>query len=65
MTGSACTKTKNSHVVAKKNSFVSSTFNSLPIVLKFFVTHNISETNRSYSKIYKTVPLAIITPTAL
>ena len=44
---------------------VSSTFIKMLFMLKVGVTRKISEPNISYSNIYKTVPLAIISPTVL
>ena len=40
-------------------------FNNLPFVLTVGVIRIISEPDRSYSKLYKTAPIAIIFPTAL
>ena len=46
-------------------SVVSSTFNKLPFVLGVGVTRKISKRNRSYYKLSKTPPIAIISPMVL
>ena len=46
-------------------SVMYSTVNKLPFALTFGATRKISETNIAYCNIYKTVPLAIISPTVL